>query len=81
MITDAAEDVRQVGLRIKAVHLGGLNDGHGTRQGFGTGACTREEPIFASYCHRPFILPMSAKSGRSIIVGTPILAGASVFEG
>lgn len=35
MIVDAGEDIAEVGLWIKAVHLGGFNDGHGARKGFG----------------------------------------------
>ena len=41
-------DVRQAGLRIKAVQLGGLNDCHGARQGFGTGVRAREAPVLPS---------------------------------
>jgi len=42
---------------------------------------TGEERVFAVQGHRPFILPMSAKIGRFIILGIPILADASMFGG
>jgi len=40
-----------------------------------------EERVFAIQGDRPFILSMSAKNGRFIILGIPILADASVFGG
>jgi len=37
----------QIGLRVEAVHLGGLDDGHRAGQRFGAGVGTREEPVAA----------------------------------
>lgn len=38
---------------------------------------TREESVLPVEGQRPFILPMSAKRGKFIIVGIPISAGMS----
>ena len=78
---DAGEGVGEPGLRIDAVEFGGFDRGVGDGGGFAAGLRSDEEVVLAAQGHRPFILPMSAKSGRFIIVGIPILAGASVFEG
>ena len=43
---DAVENVGQIGLRIEAVDLCGLDDRHGAGQGFGPGISTGEEPVF-----------------------------------
>lgn len=44
MIVDAGQYVGEVGLRIEAVHLGGLDDGHGAGQRFSAGVGPCEEP-------------------------------------
>ena len=72
VIVDAVEDVGEVGLRIKAAHLRALDERHRARQGFAAGIRSGEEPVFPPDAHRPFILPMSVKSGKFIIVGIPI---------
>ena len=46
VVMDAVENVGQIGLRIEAVDLCGLDDRHGASQGFGPGISTGEEPIF-----------------------------------
>jgi len=45
---DTVEDVGEIRLWIDAVQLGGLDDGHGSGQGFGTGVCPCKKPILAS---------------------------------
>lgn len=37
VVVDAAENVSEVGLRIKRVHFGGFDDGHRAREGFAAG--------------------------------------------
>ena len=37
VVVDAVENVSEIGLRIETVEFGGLDDGHGPRQGFRTG--------------------------------------------
>lgn len=44
---DAVEDISQIGQRIEAVELGGLDDGHSARQSFRTGIGACEEPVLA----------------------------------
>ncbi len=44
VIVDAIEDVGEVGLRVEAVHLGRLGDGHGAR-GFATSVGACKEPV------------------------------------
>lgn len=48
VIVDAVEDIGEVGWRIEAVELGGLNYGHGAGKGFATGVRTGEEEVFAA---------------------------------
>lgn len=48
MIVDAVEHVGQIGLRIDAVHLGRLDNSHGTCQCLRTRVGASEEPIFSS---------------------------------
>jgi hypothetical protein len=40
-----------------------------------------EQMVLAAKGHRPFILPMSAKSGKFTIFGIPMSGGKSAFGG
>lgn len=52
MIVDPGQDVGEIGLRVEAVHLGGLDDGHRTGQRFGTGVRPCKEPVFPPDANR-----------------------------
>jgi len=52
VIVDAVEDVSEICQRVKAVELGGFNDGHRTCEGFRTGVGAREEPVFSADSNR-----------------------------
>ena len=75
VIGDAVEDVSLICLWIGAVHLCRLDDRHSARQGFRAGIRPREEPVFSSDRHHPFILPMSGKLSSSIIAGMRFSVG------
>ena len=81
MLCDARKDIGQPGLRIDIVKTGGLDQRvkHGGALSTAIGAA--EQPCLAPKGHRPFILPMSAKSGKFTIFGIPILGGKSAFGG
>ena len=52
MVVNAVEHVGQIGLRVDAVHLGGLDDHHGASQRLRTGLGAREEPVLAADSNR-----------------------------
>lgn len=52
MIVDTAQDIRQIGLRIEAVHFGGLDDGHRAGQRLGTGIGPGKEPVLSADSNR-----------------------------
>ena len=81
MLRDAREGIGQPSLRIDVVEPGGLDQRveHGGALSAAIGAA--EQPCLAPKGHRPFILPMSAKSGKFTIFGIPILGGKSAFGG
>ncbi len=79
VIMDAIKDVRQICLRIEAIHFRRLDDGQCTRQRFRSTVSTRKQPVAASYRQFPFILPMSGKFRAFITVGTPILVRMSGY--
>lgn len=74
-VCDAGKDIGEPGLGVHVIqpcgHDEGEHDGGPVCAAVGTG----EEPCLSAASHRPFILPMSAKSERSTIVGIPISAG------
>ena len=70
VIVDATWDVSQASLRIKAVHLGGCNDGHGARQGFGTAVRAREEPVLPGNSNRT-----QGALGRIVVDGDAAVLG------
>ena len=74
MIVDTGQHVGEVGLGVVAVHLGGLDEGHDTGERLGPGVGPGEQPVLTPDGNNPFILPMSAKIWRFIIVGIPISA-------
>jgi hypothetical protein len=53
VIVHAGDDVGEVGLRIEAIHLGGLDDGHGPGQRLGAGVGSGEQPVTSSDSDRP----------------------------
>ncbi len=64
MIVDPGQDVSKIGLRVEAVQLGRLDQGHRLGEGFATGITACEEPVFpadANRAHRPL--------GRIVIDG------------
>jgi len=74
VVGDAREYVGEISLWVDAVQLTGLDqrseDGPVLAAVIGSG----EERILASEGHRPFILPMSGRSWKSITDITPISA-------
>jgi hypothetical protein len=72
------EHIGKVPVRIYANELGGLDqrshDGPVLRAGIVAG----EECVLARESHRPFILPMSGGSWKSITAGIPISAARSL---
>lgn len=52
MIVDAVEHIGQISLGIQPIHLGRLDDRHGTRQGFRSCVGSCEEPIASSDSNR-----------------------------
>ena len=52
MVVVAVEHVGEIGLRIEAVQLGGLDDGHGAGERFAAGVGTREEPVLPADADR-----------------------------
>lgn len=81
----AGGDRREGGLQISegldAVDLAGLDQRGDAAPGDAAFVMAGEECILAIEGHCPFILPMSAKSGKFITVGIPISAGRSVSGG
>ena len=77
----AVDDLRdgrcEIGVGIDAVELARLDQrsDHGPMLGTAIGA--REQCVLAIECHRPFILPMSGRSWKSITADIPILAARS----
>ena len=78
-LRDAAEDVGEPELGIDLVeargHDEGEHDGGPVRAAVGSS----EQPGLSAQSHHPFILPMSAKSWKSITDGIPILVARSAF--
>jgi hypothetical protein len=64
-------------VRIHAVQLAGFDQRGDDGPVLGTGIVTGKERVLPVERNRPFILPMSAKSGKFIIVGIPFSAKRS----
>ena len=77
---DAFEDTAEVGLRIDAVELAGLDQRSEDRPMFSTLVGAGEERVFAIEGHHPFILPMSVASWNCITRGIPISGGRCWFD-
>lgn len=80
-VGDARENVGEPGLRINVVELRCGDEAEHEGGALPAAVRTGEEPRFSAQGHRPFILPMSAKSGKFTILGTPISGGKSVYGG
>lgn len=74
VIGDAGKDLPQVGFRIEAVELCGLDQRQDRGSAFAAFVRSREQPVLAAERNAPFILPMSAMMSRSIIGGIRISA-------
>lgn len=74
---NAVEDVAQVGLWIEAVALGRLDQRVDRCSPPAAGVRAGEEVVLPSQGDRTVILPMSGRTSRSTIVGTPCMADAS----
>jgi hypothetical protein len=73
-IGNGFKGLAQIGIWIDAVHLAGFNQGSHSSPSAAPFIMTGEESVLAIEGHCPFILPMSAKSGKFTIVGIRILA-------
>jgi hypothetical protein len=73
MVSDACEDVGEVGLRIDAVHPAGLDDGVHAGGTLSAGVGATEKVILASQNNCPVILPMSGKKSKSTTAGMPFM--------
>jgi hypothetical protein len=77
---DPGQDVCQPRLGVDVIHLG-CDDKAVHCSGSLTAAVgSAEHPGFSAKSHSPFILPMSAKTWKFIIDGTPILAARSSYD-
>lgn len=81
MIGDASEDIGEPRLGVDIVELCCLyqrvDDGGALTAAVGAA----EQPRLAAERHCPFILPMSAKSGKFTILGIPISGKKSAYGG
>ena len=77
MVGDAAKHVAQIGFGIEVVELAGLDQRSDDRPVFRAVVVAGEERILAGERDRPFILPMSGRSWKSITAGIPILGARS----
>ena len=73
--------VGEIAIGLDIVELGGLDQRADCCPASAAIVGAGEEMILAAKGHHPFILPMSAKSGKFIIVGIPISAGRSSCGG
>lgn len=78
---DVLEGQGQLGEGIDVIHLGGLQKGRDCDPCLAAAVGSGTQRVLAGDGHRPFILPMSAKSGKFTIVGIPISAGRSMCGG
>jgi hypothetical protein len=76
-VDQLCEHVGQVCLGIDARQFARFNERSDTSPIFGPMIMASEECIFSIQNHRPFILPMSVRSWKSITAGIPILAARS----
>ena len=81
MIGNAGENVGEPSLWIDIVELSALDQRVKYGGALTAAIRTAEQPRLPAERHRPFILPMSRKSGRFIIGGIPISAVRSVCGG
>lgn len=72
MVGNAGENVCEPCLGIDVVEATGLDQRVRDRRPLATAIGAAKQPRLAPERHRPFILPMSAKSGKFTILGIPI---------
>jgi hypothetical protein len=77
-IDGTGENVCKVPVGIDAVELAGLDQRSHDGPVFGAIIVAGEECVFPRKSHRPFILPMSGGSWKSITAGIPISAARSL---
>ena len=80
-IDDGSECCGQIGMGLDGSEFAGLDQRGDDGPVFRPGVVTGEDGVFAVQDHHPFILPMSAKSGKSTTVGILILARRSSCDG
>ena len=73
-IDEAGEHVCEIGFRIDAVQLAGLDQRSDDGPVLGAVIVAGEESVLSGKGNHPFILPMSGKSWKSNIGGTRISA-------
>lgn len=79
IVWEAADGVREPGVGINGVELGGFDQGVGDGGGFAACLGADEEVVFAPEGNHPFILPMSVRNWRFITAGIPILVTRFAF--
>ena len=75
---DPGEHVAQVGFRIDAIHLAGLDER--SNDGPATPIRSCKKMILPAKCNRPIILPTSGRKLRSIIAGIRCMDAVSLGE-
>ena len=80
MVGNAGEDMAQISLRIKAIEFGGCDQRVDRGTSFTTAIRAEVQEVFTAERQFPFILPISGKKLKSIIVGIRCFVVASRFE-
>jgi hypothetical protein len=75
-VDDPGDDVGEVGLRIDATELAGLDQRGDDRPVLATAVGAGEECILPVQRNRAVILPMSGRKSKFVTVGTPSMGGA-----
>ncbi len=80
-IGDAGEHIGEPRLWVDVVETAGRDNREHDGGTIGPTLGTGEGPVSTPECHCPFILPMSVRNWKFIIVGIRILAARSTFGG
>ena len=80
-IGHSLQDIGEVGVGFDAIQLRGFDQRAEDGPAPGAAIAAGEQMVLAAKGHRPFILPMSAKSGKFTIFGIPMSGGKSAFGG